>query len=157
MRDHAVEARAARDALHRRDLDGIRSAGLAIARPDPAPGLPEVGRAPLEQVRRRGRALAEVTELADAARGLVALTEPCAACHVALGVVETRSPGEPPRDLLWSALLFESEACWVQGAASLPEGSVLAAGRDWASRRGVVARQLTEDDLRSRPDPASDG
>lgn len=153
MTDHDADALAGLEAVRRRDLGALHRAGEGLARPDPAPGLPELGRVPLEQVRERGRALTGVADLAGGAETLGALTEACAACHSSFGIVGVRPADPTPVDLLWSALIFESEERWLEGSADLPEGPLAAAGRAWTSRREVVARLLAE----GRLEPVADG
>jgi hypothetical protein len=132
MRSHGADAVAAREAVLRRDAEGVRRAGEALARPDPAPGLPDSGRGALERVRVAGERL-RTADLGDAPGVLVGMSEACAECHLAFGITAGGAD-------LWTAVVFESEAAWQAGA----DRPALVAARDWGTRREVLARVWSE-------------
>jgi len=135
MHNHDADARAARDAIAADRMAAARDAGLRLAWPDPAPGLPDPALRWLASVRGAGEALSRETDRTRAASRLLDLTADCAGCHRELGVA-TPSSG----DLAWTALLFEDEAAWNAGLGALDLPTAAAIGAPgWPARRSAYA------------------
>ena len=141
MQDHETSYRQARDAIARGDLASAQQAGVDRAEPDPGPGLPPDATTHLAAVRTGGTALSRAATLDQAATQLASITADCAACHVG------QSVSVPPlkddaHELLWDALVFESEPTWQAGLAKLPEPGPLGAAATWPDRRAAIAAAL---------------
>lgn len=139
MQNHQVAVHRARDAIIAQDLDGVRRSGQLLAADREVPLLPGPAMGLLEHVRSRGSKLAEVNDLDEAAEQVVEITVTCAQCHTILEIPPKVPLQATKRDLLWTALVFRSEAHWREGAGRDP---LLAELRYWEDRRLALVLRM---------------
>ncbi|MEN0062085.1 MAG: hypothetical protein AAGA48_08010 [Myxococcota bacterium] len=139
MRNHQVAVHRARDAVIAQDLDGVHRAGASLAVKREIPRLPPPAIVMLERVRQGGAELAVSSNLDEAADQLVELTATCARCHTMFEVPAKVPLQATQRDLLWTALVFRSEAHWKQATSKDPSLHEL---EYWEDRRLALLIRL---------------
>lgn len=148
MEDHLKAGIDARDAVIRGDLPGAHQAGEDLALPDLLPGLDAAHQVHLDALRGKGTELAAAKDLDAAAAITAQMTTHCSDCHAAAGL-ETPNPWrDTPRDLLWTALVWNAEARWTEAATGLGDpGKPLLQANGWADRRTAMAKAMRDGSL----------
>lgn len=139
MQNHQVAVHRARDALIAQDLEGVRRAGESLAVERVVPYVPPPAQDALHRVQAAGARLARIGDLDVAAEELVTLTQTCARCHTMLEVPASVPLQATQRDVLWTALAFDSDEHWQEGARRDPSLQGL---RYWEDRRLAVTLRL---------------
>ncbi|MEZ4319947.1 MAG: hypothetical protein R3F61_20720 [Myxococcota bacterium] len=147
MHERFTAVSKAREAVQSGDLDGAHAQGRTLLDLPPPTGLPlRPWRPWVVDVRARAQELADAPTVYEAAVATARVASSCGACHVALGAGPT-APREDDADLvaadvLWAALLTESDEAWTLGAklAGRPELATVPAGD---ARARAFARLIT--------------
>ena len=138
MRDHFVEATAARDAVIAGKLDAARPALEQLAKTEPNPQLPVDWQPWIEDMKAEAARGATATTLAAAADSVAALGATCGECHRTTrggvrepdvvggyqhgdqtGLEEKMARHQFSADELWRGLTGPVHQAWAQGAAAL--------------------------------------